>query len=398
MVRFERNWSRGERGVQKTITFQSHRSYPIALIPGGRWLLEWQDTPTGGVVSYDLDDVQSGGRVLIPVKREDQTIASTDFLMNESTGKFGFHLAVEFLSDDQFYQHSEGPRDLTIWNVTLGEESPLSAKLVCSIPVFQPSPPQYSLSLAKNSVLRMSVAGSDQPRRQVFTIHRWGGADNDEITQIILVPTQGSNFWATGQVALLSDGRILRVSSSLVEIYPQPDTPWKESLDVPDDLPETSPQWAYKYPLPFANINYSLSRPFHTCHPDSTRFSIYTGEFLLSFRIPHQAGLDPDVTTITLGEKSEDNRLGLGTSRAALTKWNETEATLVTFSFLPGIRSLHTFAGLGFFASTEQIVETRLVAFDTANANPWMLDEESGRMLCFLGMETPEYVVLCFVD
>ncbi|KAG9016005.1 hypothetical protein FRB90_003864 [Tulasnella sp. 427] len=404
MVSFERNWSRGERGVQRTILLPQHHGFPLALVPGGRGLLAWDSTDTGGVVYYDLDaDVQETGRTLIPVEHgdHDQLITSYDLATNELAETFEFYLAIEFQTADQLYRQSRKPRKLTVWRVTTDENGLLQAELVRSIAVFRLSPPQNAVSLAGDFVLRMSIAGTSESQ-QVFTVHRWKGLEGDEATHSILVPKRREYFWTTGRAALLHDGRILSISASCVEIYPPADIPWKESLNASMNIPETSPQWVYECPPHYHLHNYSVSRPFHVYHTKSTTFSLYTGEFLLSFRIPRLGGSEPIVTTVELGDKHKNNRISLGTSRAALTKLKQTEATFVTLDFHPGMCLWSEFAGVGCDGpepgGAKKVTETQFKTPYPSSANPWFLDEESGRIFCTLSKKELQYTVLCFVD
>ncbi|KAG9002656.1 hypothetical protein FRB90_011340 [Tulasnella sp. 427] len=400
MVRFERNWSKGNRGVQRTSTFRPDPGYPIALLPGGRWHLAWSNIGTGGVLFYDFDAEDVRGHMLIPRERERQMIQGIDFALNDRSSTFEFHLAFEFVSPEQLspWEQSEEPRKLTIWKVRLDEAQQLNATPVYSIPVFRLTPLRDSTSLDGHFLLRASLTAS---HHSVFTVHKWMALKNDETDHLILRPQRKAAPKAG--VKLLPDGRIISISNSWVEIYPPPDLPWKESLIVPENVPQTHPQWVYKYPSHLYDFQQAAFRLVDCQDRGHVLLSIHNGEKLFDVRIPIRDGAHPQVTSTTLTRMEGSMNICLGTSRAVLATIKGREATFMTFSFRRGMQRLRAFAGvqpdiLGTTGLNE--VETQFFTPIPARAEPWRMDERSGRVLSHLGTDTDGYtcIIFYFVD
>lgn len=116
-------------------------------------------------------------------------------------------LLSDHLSPDQLFGSfdSDLPRDMKIWRVVYNSDGELSASLLREFPVFRRGPVQTTLSLAGESLLRLSCG---EPRHPVFTIHRWSGSSEDSIQSFILIPQKG-DFVGTHRFASLFRGFLI---------------------------------------------------------------------------------------------------------------------------------------------------------------------------------------------
>lgn len=129
---------------------------------------------------------------------------------------------------------------------------------------------------------------------------------------------------------------------------------------------------------------------------------IYNGERLLNIRIPVHGGLEPEVTPTVFAQMGAKAKVGLGTSRAIIGTLNEPLATVVTLDYRPGMESLRRFAGVSpddnGSDGHNRVAEIRFELPYPSKANPWLIDEKSGRVVCLLATEPDQHIVFYFVD
>ncbi|KAG9044317.1 hypothetical protein FS837_008368, partial [Tulasnella sp. UAMH 9824] len=379
LVKFERNWNRGSPvGGERTATFGSSGGRSSKLVPGGRWFLSPVMTGTRGVMSYDLDDPNIEGRMLIRQEHQDQVIGAMDlFSDNNFTGpEFDLAIISSYLQDLSGPTFT-GPRNITIWKISLDESNRLTAKLTRSFPVFRFTPMGESISLDRDSLLRLSYTPSDKP---VLTVHRWGSLGSENVTHSVLIPSQEET--ARSCVKLLPDGRIVNISYSSVEIYAPPDFPWEESPVIRQDIPRSSPIWAFEYNPPFNPDQHIVSRTLGAPAGDWVKFSIHSGETIFNFRIPLRTDLEPEVSSTMFAQIGETSGIVLGTSHTYTQ--NEKDAIFNTLDYLPRMQHLLAFAGVletRHLPNPERLAKTLFLSSYPSTLSSWILDEISGRVL-----------------
>lgn len=399
LVKFERNWSRGSPVVRRTASFRYSPGLASVLVPGGRWFLSSVRTGTEEVRSYDLDDLDIEGRVLIRQHDPYQVIGAMDlFSDNNFTGP-EFDLAVEFFSFQDMYNiNPTRPRSITIWKISLDENNRLAAKLTRSFSVFRIVPVAQPISLSRDSLLRLSCTSG----QLAFTVHRWGSLGDENVTHSVLIPRRQE--MPSSGVKFLPDGRIVSISYSWVEIYAPPDLPWEESPVISEDTPRSSPLWVFEYNQPLHTRQHGVSRTLRAPAGDWVKFMIHNGETIFSFRIPLRTDLEPEVSSTMFGQRRGASRIGLETSHMITCTHKEKEVIFNTLDYLPRMWSLLAFAGVRETRRPQNLkplAETLFLSPDPSTANPWILDESSGRVLCLLATgvtEEKQWVVFDFID
>lgn len=205
MVRFERTWNSPR--AARIESFPAPGGYTEVFLPGGRWLFRPTAHDTGRLLYYDLDAPEIKAQTLFQRQRPVQDVWAMTFSTDLKLGCTEFNLAIEFGPAgkhrivvtavicsqarplDRGPTSSDAPRDMTIWKVSVNPNGGLSAEILHSFSVFRPGPIQGSLSMVKNSLLRLSF---DPENRPVFTYHRWGERDGDLVEHFILL-SQAAN-------------------------------------------------------------------------------------------------------------------------------------------------------------------------------------------------------------
>ncbi|KAG8934478.1 hypothetical protein FRC01_002546 [Tulasnella sp. 417] len=135
---------------------------------------------------------------------------------------------------------------------------------------------------------------------------------------------------------------------------------------------------------------------------DWATFGAHNGERLFSFRIPLRSDLEPKATSESFGQIGLTSRIGLGTSHGIVSTLRKKEVDLYALDYHPGMWRLLSFAGVELGNRTpetpSQVSRTTFVSPYPTTADPWLLDERSGRVLCVLATEPKRYGVFYFVD
>lgn len=158
----------------------------------------------------------------------------------------------------------------------------------------------------------------------------------------------------------------------------------------------------FEHNPPLYKFQHTVSQIVRSAAGSCAALSIHNGETLFSFSIPLQSQLAPQVTTRQFGQIDRASRIGLGTSHGVVSTRRKEEVIFNTFDDRPGMERLLTFAGvpcrMGALDNSNDAVETLCSSPYPSTADPWLLDERSGRILSFLAMEHNQYVVFYLID
>lgn len=143
-----------------------------------------------------------------------------------------------------------------------------------------------------------------------------------------------------------------------------------------------------------------VSRILRAPAGDWVTFSIHDGETtVFSFRIPLRTDLEPEVSSTMFGQIGVASGIGLGTSHTITYTQKEKEVIFKTLDYLPRMQHLLAFAGVletrrppNPGPSSKTLFRSPLYP---SPADPWILDEISGRVLC---VAVERWVVFDFSD
>ncbi|KIO29488.1 hypothetical protein M407DRAFT_227632 [Tulasnella calospora MUT 4182] len=397
MVRFERNWSSTRPTPQRIAYFEGTQGNRTALLPGGRWFLATTMDKSGRVLCYDFEAQEIAPKTLLECPLGDRDVWAMAFAVDQTASPLEFDLALEFANQDQFFVASKEPRVMSVWRVRSdGPDGTLSAKVMRIFPVYRRTPVQQPLSLSGDWLLRLSYGQSYSP---ILTVHRWRGHQEGSIADFILLPQAGCE--PLENVSLLPDLRIITVSHSRVELYAPATHPWKPSPIIPPTLPRSSPTWVFEYPPPHRLLQLSVSRLVYGRKKTAAMFALHNGETLFNFRIaltpasttnddsskPPTDLPEPQVTSVSLRPMTGLEFMCLGSSHTIRSSANTNAAIFATFPQHSRLRALRWFSGVRdepdkLVGTPARAVKSKFVAPFESGAGRWMVDEQSGRVVC----------------